>query len=557
MKAKTFLLFLAAILLVNITGLFDGLFLGDSALYAQISKSFVLSHNWWDIYVNGQDWLDKPHFPFWVCALFMQVLGCNAFAYKLPSVLFFFLALFYTYRLSVKLYDKDIARIAVLILASSVHIIISNNDTRAEAMLLALIIGSVYHLFTLSNSFSIKHLLLGSLLCAAAIMTKGIFVLIIIFAAVFGHLLFKREFDKLLRVRWLVVLLLTIIFVLPELYGVYNQFDLHPEKVVFGKINVSGLKFFIWDSQFGRFFNTGPIKGSGDPFFFFHTLLWAFAPWAVLGYIALFASIYAICKRKPLTEYLAIFGFVVMFIVFSVSRFQLPHYTNILMPFLSILCAQFLWNAKEKTWFRKTFRVSQIVYISVYIVVLLLVVLFFRADNWLLTGTIFIAAFVALLLLWRRFQPGIFRLFYASIVCTMLFLLYMNLVFYPKLLTYQSASNAGEYVNAHYPENSVVNAFYDPLMEFSVNSEVQCLKGSFDHLKATDQRGKIIYYADQHFLDVLNDKHIRYNVIKEFEGFHITLLNKRFFYYKTRSTSLERTSLIELIPYDNYANVKM
>ena len=35
--------------------------------------------------------------------------------------------------------------------------------------------------------------------------------------------------------------------------------------------SVSGIRFFFWDSQFGRFFNTGPIKGSGDPFFYFHT----------------------------------------------------------------------------------------------------------------------------------------------------------------------------------------------------------------------------------------------------------------------------------------------
>jgi len=62
----------------------------DSALYAQISKSFVTTHNWWDIYVNGHDWLDKPHFPFWICALSMQIFGINAFAYKLPSLLFFY-----------------------------------------------------------------------------------------------------------------------------------------------------------------------------------------------------------------------------------------------------------------------------------------------------------------------------------------------------------------------------------------------------------------------------------------------------------------------------------
>jgi len=122
----------------------------------------------------------------------------------------------------------------------------------------------------------------------------------------------------------------------------------------------------------------------------------------------------------------------------------------------------------------------------------------------------------------------------------------MNLVFYPKLLTYQSATNAGEYVNTNYPNSSVVNAFYDPLMEFCTHKRVQCLNGSFDNLKSADNNGKIIYYADQQFIDLLTSKGIKYNEIKAFDGFHITLLNKRFIYYKTRQSALERTWLIEL-----------
>jgi hypothetical protein len=71
------------------------------------------------------------------------------------------------------------------------------------------------------------------------------------------------------NVKWLLVFILTFIFIIPEIYAVYNQFDLHPEKVVFGKKNVSGMKFLFWDSQFGRFFNNGPIKGKGDITFLF------------------------------------------------------------------------------------------------------------------------------------------------------------------------------------------------------------------------------------------------------------------------------------------------
>jgi hypothetical protein len=88
------------------------------------------------------------------------------------------------------------------------------------------------------------------------------------------------------------MVVLILLFITPELYSLYTQFDIHPEKVVFGRTNVSGLKFFFWDSQFGRFFNTGPIKGNGEPTFFLHTTLWPFYPgllffmWQYLIYFA-------------------------------------------------------------------------------------------------------------------------------------------------------------------------------------------------------------------------------------------------------------------------------
>jgi len=547
MKTTPFLFFLTALILVNITGLYTGVFLSDSSLYAQISNSFITSHNWWDIYVNGHDWLDKPHFPFWLCAISMQLFGINSFAYKLPSILLFLASLFYTYKLTEKLYNKKTARIAVLMLASSVHIIISNNDTRAEAILIGLIMGSVYHLFSLSQRYATKHLLLGSMFCAMAIMTKGIFVLIIVFSAVFGHLLLKKEYAKLLQIKWLLVFVLTAIFILPELYALYTQFDLHPEKIVFGKTQESGIKFFLWDSQFGRFVNTGPIKGNGDPFFFFHTLLWAFAPWAIVGYMALFNALNKLAKRKQMTEYVSICGFLIMFIVFSASQFQLPHYTNILFPFLSIMCAKYIMDNKDKKWLVKTFRVSQIIYIGVYFVMLSLIIIFFRADNWVLTGLIIIASCISLVFVLRKFNTVILQFFSASLVCTMMFLLYLNLVFYPKLLTYQSAGNAAEYVNAHYPHNTVVNTFEEPLMEFTAKNNVGYINDNdLSRLKSTDQNGKIIYYADQHFLDTLQTTGIRYHKIETFYGYHITKLKKDFFYYKTREHTLEPTFLIEI-----------
>ena len=546
MKKKQFWIFLSALIVVNLTGLFNGLFLGDSALYACISKSFVTSGNWLDIFVKGHDWLDKPHFPFWLCAASMKIFGINAFAYKLPSVLMFFLSLFYTYKLAEVFYNKKTARLSSLILASAVHIMISYNDTRAEAMLLPLIIGAVYHMYILTKRFSFSHLTLAALLSACAVMTKGIFVLIIIFSAIFAHLWIKSRFEKIWKWKWIFLLVLIGIFIIPELYAVYVQFDLHPEKIVFGKTGVSGLRFFFWDSQFGRFVNSGPIKGHGDPLFFLHTIVWAFAPWALVGYMALFESIRKVVRSRKITEYVTLFGFLVMFVIFSISSFQLPHYTNILFPFLSIICGKYIIKHIKKHWFRRIIKATQWVYTISYILVLGLIIYFFRLGHKDFTIMLVLLTILAIVYMHKQFASIVYRSIYTSLIVTMMFLLYANIAFYPTLLKYQNASQAAEYVNQHFTKNTIVNEVQDPLFEFEVKNKVIYQGNNIDKLKSSDENEKILYYANEEFIKSLRENGIGYKRIECFHGFHITKLKKEFFYYKTRNKSLNATYLIKL-----------
>ena len=195
MSRKTFTLLVILVGLVNLTGLLNDIFTADSSLYATISKSLSQSGDYLNIFVQGKDWLDKPHFPFWICAFSIKVFGANTFGYKFPSILFFFIGLIYTYKLAKLLYNKETARLATLIVGSSVHIIISNNDTRAEAILLCLVVAAVYYMYRLTLNFTFRDILLTSVFSSAAVMTKGIFVLIIIYSAIFGNLLLKRDFN--------------------------------------------------------------------------------------------------------------------------------------------------------------------------------------------------------------------------------------------------------------------------------------------------------------------------------------------------------------------------
>lgn len=371
---------LALCVLVNCSAIFVTIIGPDGALYASIAKTMVQKGNFVELFAEGKDWLDKPHFPFWVTALSFNIFGINTWAYKLPGILFLLIGAAYTYAFAKKLYSKEIAYWSPIILLTAEHIILSDNDVRAEPYLTGLIIASVYHYYIAHSKKHWGHLVLGSLFAACAVMTKGMFALIPVFGAFAGELLIKRKWREIFQWQWVIALLLILIFIIPELYCLYYQFDAHPEKLVFGRTGVSGIRFFFWDSQFGRFFNTGPIKGKGDPLFFVHTLLWAFLPWCLLLFAALFRKMAKGFKARNTQEWYTLSGALLCFLVFSASRFQLPHYINIVFPFFAIITAQYVLSRESKKASRN-WNYVQIVIAGLLLALMILLHYFFRPGT--------------------------------------------------------------------------------------------------------------------------------------------------------------------------------
>jgi 4-amino-4-deoxy-L-arabinose transferase-like glycosyltransferase len=252
---------------------------------------------------------------------------------------------YYTYLFAKKYYSKQVGFWAAFFLLSAQHILLSDNDIRAEAYLTGLLIAAIYHFAVCLDDKKNTHLIIAVFFSACAVMTKGVFTLIPVAGAIAGNLILKKRWKELFHIRWVFALLLLVIFISPEIYSLWQQFDRHPEKTVFGETGVSGIRFFLWDSQFGRFFNTGPIKGKGDPSFFLHTLLWAFLPWSIVMYMSLVHKFKGIKQQIAFeaNEWYSLLGSLSALIIFSLSKFQLPYYTNIIFPLLAILTARYIW----------------------------------------------------------------------------------------------------------------------------------------------------------------------------------------------------------------------
>ncbi len=521
----------------------------DAAVYAILAKNMVQTGNYWDLYLYDKDWLDKPHFPFWITAGSFVLFGINTVAYKIPALLFILMAAIYTYRFAKELYTTQIAQLSVLILLTALHLILSNSDVRAEPYLTGLTIASTYHFYRLQHQFTWRHLLWGSLFAACALMTKGIFTIIPIGGAIFIELLIKRKWSKLFHWQWLVVAVLMLLFTTPELYSLYHQFDSHPEKVVFGKNNVSGIRFFFWDSQFGRFFNTGPIQGQGDPFFFLHTLLWAFLPWGLLMYYAFFKRIsdyFRTIGRER--ELYTLGGSVVTILLFSLSKFQLPHYTNIIFPFLAILTAQAI--AGIGTWGKGLVFYKSIQYFTIFVLVAAVVLMhyFFRPASvslwfWLVAAILWILW----LLVFTSNLSDWLKVFYQTCMACLLFAFYLNLNFYPALLSYQSSSEAAMYVNSHYPNQPT--AVYGDIRAFSFDFYAKQHVHWYFTLAEFEQAHRqqsLVVFTTADKLKELTEAHIPFQHIRSFDEFHVTTLTPEFINHRTRAQALHTNVLIQV-----------
>lgn len=355
-----YLLLIIIAIMINSVGMSSSILSSNDAyFYSVISKNIITSHNWIELFYQGQDWLDKPHFPFWMTALSFKLLGVNVFAFVLPGFIFSLIGAIYTYRLAKEFFDFETAVLSALIYITSLHLMISAVDIRAEAFLLGQIMPACFYLWRFNSTSRFKHLILASFFTGLALMTKGLFVLATICSGQIIYLIYTRRLNFAFIKKFISYILLSFMFALPEFICLYMQFDMHPEKVVFGKTGVSGIEWYFWGSQFGRFFNNGPIamvNKHRDYFFFVHTFLWSFLPWSLFF---IFAIYYFIKKRLDIVSYdfskiiYLVAAFVPTFIMFSLTKFQLDYYINIIIPFAAIACGYFLTNYDLPKWFLK------------------------------------------------------------------------------------------------------------------------------------------------------------------------------------------------------------
>ena len=237
-------------------------------------------------------------------------------------------------------------------------------------------------------------------------------------------------------------------------------------------------------------------------------------------------------------EWITVPGFLITYLALGSSRYQLPHYIYLVLPFISIITAKCINNTiiskGNNQIFSKIISIINFI-VFAFILILLVYLLFvpFNSNKVLITILLLLAAVIfTLILLYNDNRvPKILHLALFSILTTNLFL---NLFFYPKLLEYQLGNKVSKYI-----------------IDKKIN------KSDFYLYKITDSRS-LHFYSNYSFKNIEDFKNLKkgdfilienknvpdstltkFNKIESIPSFHVSMLTSEFINPANRDSALD------------------
>ena len=544
-----FLMFL--VLVVYIAGMFSTLFENDSAQFAVMAMRMVQENDFINLIKGTNDYLDKPHMHYWLAALSFKIFGLHDWAYRIPGLLATILGAYSCFGLGKLLYNKEVGKIAALIFLTSQTIVLSAIDLRTDAVLTGFVIFGLWHLTAYINQNSLKHIILGAFGAGMAFSTKGQIALVIIGLPILCHLAYTRNWKRFINWRVLFGIVVFALTIAPILYAYYLQFDLHPEKVIRGRSDRSGIFFILWEQSFERMSGEGIGKNSSDYFFFFHTFLWVFLPWTIIGLVAYYRQIETFIKLRfkynPKYEFLTLGGITLIFILISFAQFKLPHYLNAIIPLFSIVTASYLFSlslSSKKNVIKFFLGVQYFILGIVFIVISLFCFYVFELESLVSYFLLAITSVIVVYYTLKQEQYSI-RIITIAVTASLLLNSVMNIHFYPNLLQYQAGSSMSKIIEKNnIPVDAIFKLTEEHTWSLDFYNQHPVSIISLDELNSI--KNNWLYVSDEE-LEIVRESANDWDQQYVVDDFRITRLQGKFLNPTTRSKTLKRKYLIHLI----------
>ncbi|WP_075184653.1 ArnT family glycosyltransferase [Teredinibacter haidensis] len=298
----------------------------DEGAFTEATREMLESGIFSATYLDGEPRYDKPIFFYWLQASSVSVFGFNEWAFRLPSALMACLWTFAVFSFVREFVGRTRGLIAALFLVNSLWIALISRAAIADATLNVFLCMAIFDIWRYTKYQKTSLVLRIYLWMALATLTKGPVGVVVPLLTSLIFFITSRV-DKKLYLAYLNPLgwLVYIGTVAPWVIAVYME---------------QGNGFFegfIVEHNLKRFSATRESHG-GTIFYYLLTL-----PLIVLPYTGLLAGVFKPIKQQlsdPLSRYLLIW-FAVFFVIFSLSKTQLPHYIlNGCVPLIILFARQ-------------------------------------------------------------------------------------------------------------------------------------------------------------------------------------------------------------------------
>lgn len=284
----------------------------DEGAFAQATLEMLRSGELAATTLNGEPRYDKPILIYWLQAAAVSVLGAGELAFRLPSALAAVGWMTLIWRFARRRLDALTADVAVLLAVTSLGVGLIARAAIADALLNLCLAGAMFSVFAYADGGRRRDVVTAFAWMALGTLTKGPVAIALPLAVSLWLAARERRWRDWLRgasdpLAWAVLALLLA----PWLIAVYQA---------------QGAAFFagfLGEHNLGRFADTMNGHG-GSPFYYLLALPLVLLPYS--GWcLRLLPRIGEIRRGDRLTRFLWSW-FAAVFVLFSASATQLPHY---------------------------------------------------------------------------------------------------------------------------------------------------------------------------------------------------------------------------------------
>lgn len=523
MPSRSVLITLLGIAVIAATGGVLDVMEVDAAQYAGMARDLLAQDDWTQLYFRGKPYLDKPPLHFWFSALSFRLFGVHNWSYKLPSILFAFLALYSTYRFTLLHHGREVAWRAALMLGTSAAFLLMTNDVRCDTILTGSVITAIWLGSAWMEQRRWWQLVGAAVAVSAGMLAKGPIGLMAPALALGADLALRRRWALLRDPRLLLLPVAVAVLLVPMCIGLYEQHGPH------------GLRFYFWEQSFGRITGENRWKDDSTVLFFTHELLWQMLPWTLPVLLGVWQGVRSVIRRQPLMEYASIGGAVLVFVAISLSRFKLPHYLYVALPLFAVLGAR-AWSAMEARWL----RVGQVV------LVLLLGLVALLLSAWSLPHPGWVALLLGLALIawWFWRSPNGRSLFTFTCHAWLAIGIAANVLLYPQLLRFQASAHAGRWAAEQGLDKASFFGMqvYGTALDFYAGFHVPWLSDAGEARAAI--RPGVVIYTDQEHLDELMQAGLAPLAVDTLPSYSVQVLGLDFLRPSTRAQVVQDRFLL-------------